>query len=227
MIASPRQQKDILGDKVQRNYVLIGPQGSGKGTQAKLIAKKYSIPHISTGDIFREMKHEQTALGKKVRELMDKGNLIPDEITNQIVAQRILKPDCENGFVLDGYPRNLVQAEFLGQKKPVSKCIYIEISDSEAVKRISARLVCSVCKADYNTIYIKPRKAGACDRCNGKLIQREDDKPEFVKKRLETFHRETRPLLDYYEKQGVLLKVNGAQAIDKVFADVVNGLQQQ
>ena len=213
-----------MGDKVQRNYILIGPQGSGKGTQAKRIAEKYKIPHISTGDIFREMKYEQTALGKKVREIMDKGNLIPDEITNQIVAQRVVKSDCENGFVLDGYPRNIVQAEFLEQKKPVSKCIYIGINDSEAIKRISARLICSTCKADYNTIYIKPKKAWVCDKCNGALIQREDDKPEFVKKRLATFHKETKPLLDYYEKRGVLLKVDGLQAIEKVFEEIKNNL---
>ena len=203
-----------------RNYILIGAQGAGKGAQAKLIAAEYKIPHISTGDIFREMKHDQTALGKKVRELMDKGNLIPDEITNQIVAQRIIKSDCKNGFVLDGYPRNIAQAEFLEQKKPVSKCIYIEISDSEAIKRISARLICSTCKADYNTIYIKPKKAWTCDKCNGALIQRDDDKPEFVKKRLATFHKETKPLLDYYEKQGVLLRVDGSQAIEKVFEGI-------
>ena len=214
-----------MGDKLGRNYILIGPQGSGKGTQAKLIAEKYKIPHISTGDIFREMKHEQTALGKKVRELVDNGNLVPDELTNQIVAARLIKPDCKKGFVLDGYPRNIAQAEFLEKKKPVSKCIYTGIGDSEAIKRISARLICSTCKADYNTIYIKPKKAWTCDKCNGALIQRDDDKPEFVKKRLAIFHKETKPLLDYYDKRGVLLRVDGSQAINKLFQDIVAGLK--
>ena len=208
-----------------RNYILIGAQGSGKGTQAKMLSAEYSIPHISTGDIFREIRKEESDLGKKVRELIDKGNLVPDSVTNEIVAARISKKDCAKGFVLDGYPRNLVQAEFLNGKKPVSKCVYIEISDAESIKRISARLVCSGCKADYNTIYIKPKKAGVCDKCNGKLMQRDDDKPEFVKKRLETFYRETKPLLDYYEKKVVLIRVNGEQPIGKVFADIVKGLK--
>jgi adenylate kinase len=208
-----------------RNYILIGAQGSGKGTQAKMLSAEYKIPHISTGDIFREIRKEESDMGKKVRELIDKGNLVPDSVTNEIVAARISKKDCSKGFILDGYPRNLVQAEFLNGKRPVNECIYIEISDAAAVKRISARIVCSSCKADYNTIYIKPKKVGVCDKCNGKLMQREDDKPEFVKKRLETFHRETKPLLDYYEKKGVLIRVNGEQAIDKVFADIVNRLK--
>ncbi len=208
-----------------RNYVLIGAQGSGKGTQAKMLSAEYGIPHISTGDIFREIRKEESDLGKRVRELIDKGNLVPDSVTNEIVAARISKKDCSKGFILDGYPRNIIQAEFLNSKKPVSQCIYVEISDAESIKRIAARLVCSECKADYNTIYIKPKKAGVCDKCSGKLMQRDDDKPEFVKKRLETFYRDTKPLLDYYEKKGVLIRVNGEQAIDKVFADIVKGLK--
>lgn len=203
-----------------RNYILIGAQGSGKGTQAKLIAAEYGIPHISTGDIFREIRKEESDLGRKVRELIDKGNLVPDDVTNEIVAARIARNDCSKGFILDGYPRNIAQAGFLDGKKLINKCIYLEINDAEAVKRISARLVCSSCKADYNTISIKPKKAGVCDKCSGKLVQRDDDKPEFVKKRLETFYRETAPLLDYYEKKGVLIKVDGEQAIDKVFAEI-------
>lgn len=203
-----------------RNYILIGAQGSGKGTQAKLIAAEYGIPHISTGDIFREIRKEESDLGRKVRELIDKGNLVPDDVTNEIVAARIARNDCSKGFILDGYPRNIAQAGFLDGKKLINKCIYLEINDAEAVKRISARLVCSSCKADYNTISIKPKKAGVCDNCSGKLVQRDDDKPEFVKKRLETFYRETAPLLDYYEKKGVLIKVDGEQAIDKVFAEI-------
>jgi adenylate kinase len=210
---------------LQRNYILLGPQGSGKGTQAKLMAAKYNIPHISTGDIFREMRAQNSALGKKVRGLIDNGNLVPDEITNQIVADRLAKPDCKQGFIIDGYPRNIGQAQFLEQKKPVNKYIYVEVSDVESIKRITARRVCSVCKADFNTIYIKPKKEGLCDKCNGKLMQRDDDTPEAVKKRLEIYYKETKPLLDFYKKKGVLLKVNGEQPIDKVFKDIVAGLR--
>ena len=214
-----------MGDKLQRNYILLGPQGSGKGTQAKLIAAKYNIPHISTGDIFREMRAQNSVIGKKVRELIDNGNLVPDEITNQIAADRLARPDCKQGFVLDGYPRNLVQAQFLEQKKHVNKCIYVEVSNAESIKRITARRVCSVCKADYNTIYIKPKKEGVCDKCNGKLMQRDDDTPEAVKKRLGIYYKETKPLLGFYKKKGVLLKVNGEQPVDKVFEGVVAGLK--
>lgn len=189
------------------------------------MAAKYNIPHISTGDIFREMRAQNSALGKKVRGLIDNGNLVPDEITNQIVADRLAKPDCKQGFIIDGYPRNIGQAQFLEQKKPVNKYIYVEVSDVESIKRITARRVCSVCKADFNTIYIKPKKEGLCDKCNGKLMQRDDDTPEAVKKRLEIYYKETKPLLDFYKKKGVLLKVNGEQPIDKVFKDIVAGLR--
>jgi adenylate kinase len=189
------------------------------------MAAKYTIPHISTGDIFREMRAQNSALGKKVRGLIDNGNLVPDEITNQIVADRLAKPDCNEGFILDGYPRNIGQAKFLEQKKSVSKCISIEVSDAESIKRITARRVCSVCKADFNTVYIKPKKEGICDKCNGKLLQRDDDTPDAVKKRLEIYYKETKPLLDFYKKKGVLLKVNGEQPVDKVFKDVVAGLR--
>lgn len=214
-----------MGDKLQRNHILLGPQGSGKGTQAKLMAAKYNIPHISTGDIFRELRTQDSAMGKKVRELIDNGNLVPDEITNQIVADRLAKPDCDEGFILDGYPRNIVQAQFLEQKKPVNKCIYVEVSDAESIKRITARRACSVCKADFNTIYIKPKKEGVCDKCNGKLMQRDDDTPEAVKKRLEIYYKETKPLLDFYKKKNALFKVNGEQPVDKVFKDIVAGLK--
>jgi adenylate kinase len=209
---------------MHRNYVLIGAQGSGKGTQAKLIAEKYKVPHISTGDIFREIRVQNTGLGEKIKKLIDNGNLVPDEITNQIIAERLAKPDCKKGFILDGYPRNLGQAEFLEQKHPVKKVILFEVSENETIKRMSARRVCSQCKADFNTIYIKPKKDGICDKCGGKLVQRDDDKPDAIKQRVETYRKETSPLIGYYDKKGVLLRVNGEQQIDKVFKDVVAGL---
>lgn len=213
-----------MGERMHRNYVLIGAQGSGKGTQAKLIAEKYKVPHISTGDIFREIRVQNTGLGEKIKKLIDNGNLVPDEITNQIIAERLAKPDCKKGFILDGYPRNLGQAEFLEQKHPVKKVILFEVSENETIKRMSARRVCSQCKADFNTIYIKPKKDGICDKCGGKLVQRDDDKPDAIKQRVETYRKETSPLIGYYDKKGVLLRVNGEQQIDKVFKDVVAGL---
>jgi adenylate kinase len=210
---------------MHRNYVLIGPQGSGKGTQAKLISKEYNIPHVSTGDIFREIRAQSTDLGRKIKELIDNGNLVPDEITNQIIAERLGKPDCREGFILDGYPRNIAQAEFLEKNHPVKKVILLEVSEKETVKRMSARRVCSQCKADYNTVYIRPEKEGICDKCGGRLIQRDDDEPDAIKKRLETYRKETAPLISYYDKKGVLLKVNGEQQIDKMFKDVMVGLK--
>ncbi|HJX05967.1 MAG TPA: adenylate kinase [Candidatus Nanoarchaeia archaeon] len=210
---------------MQKNFVILGPQGSGKGTQAKLIADKYKLPHISTGDIFRQMRTQNTGLGRKVKELIDAGNLVPDEITNQIIVERLAKPDCKKGFVLDGYPRNLGQAEFLDKNYPVTKVILLEISEGETIKRMAARRICSSCKADYNIIYILPKKEGICDKCGGKLIQRDDDKPEAIRKRLETYNKETTPLISYYDKKGVLLRVNGEQPIEKVFRDVVAGIK--
>lgn len=210
---------------LENNFVMLGPAGSGKGTQAELLAKKLNMPQISTGVIFREMRQEDSELGKKVRELIDRGILVPDEITNDIVAQRLEKPDCKAGFVLDGYPRNLGQAQFLETKKPLRNAIYVEVSDEECIKRISARRVCSKCKAGFNTIYIKPKKEGVCDKCGGELVMRDDDKPDSVKERLDIYHNDTRPLIDFYEKKNVLLKINGEQPIEKVFEEIINGLE--
>ena len=209
---------------LNNNFIILGPAGSGKGTQAKLLSEKYNIPHISTGVIFREIREQNTELGKKVREFVDNGILVPDEITNELIAKRLDEPDCQKGFVLDGYPRNLEQAEFLDKHKPVYKCIYLEVSDKECIKRMSARRVCSKCKADYNIICIKPKQEGICDKCSGELIHRDDDKPEAIKKRLEIYRKETEPLIDFYEKKGVLLRINGEQSIEKVFKDVVGEL---
>jgi adenylate kinase len=206
------------------NFVIVGPQGSGKGTQADLLAKKLSIPHISTGDIFREMRTEDTPLGKQVRELIDNGKLVPDEITNKIVAERLSRKDALAGFILDGYPRNTSQSETLDRAKKISKCILIDVSDEESIKRIGARRICPSCKANFNTIYIKPKKEGVCDKCGAKLIIRDDDKPESVKFRLKKYHDETEPVLKFYEKKGVLLKIDGEQPIDKVFKDLEKAL---
>jgi len=216
--------KHYLNTASPNNLVLMGPAGSGKGTQAKLLSEKYTIPHISAGVIFREIRKEDTDLGRKVRELIDRGNLVPDNITNEIILRRINEPDCEKGFILDGYPRNTSQAEFLENHKTIKKCILIEVSDKECVRRISARRICSECRADYNIIYLKPKQEGVCDVCGGKLIMRDDDKPEAIMKRLRIYHEITEPLIGFYEKKGILLRINGEQPIQKVFEDIVRGL---
>lgn len=212
---------------LENNLIIMGPAGSGKGTQAKLISKKFNIPHISPGAIFREIEKHNTEIGRKVKELIDKGIFVPDKITNEIVLERLNQPDCKQGFILDGYPRSLAQAEFLEKHRQVKKCILIEVSDAECIKRMSARRICSKCKEEYNTIYIKPKQEGICDKCGRELIHRPDDKPEAIKIRLDEFHEQTEPVIDFYEKKGLLLRVNGEQPIDKVFEDVVKGLEYQ
>ncbi len=203
------------------NIVLIGKQASGKGTQADLLAKELGVPHISTGDIFRQIRTEDTALGRKVKQLIDNGNLVPDEVTNEIVEERLKKPDCKKGFILDGFPRNTYQAGFLDKTTRIDYAVLVEISDAEAIKRIGARRSCIDCKTGYNTVYIKPKKDGLCDKCGGKLIIRDDDKPDAIKQRLKIYHDQTKPVMDFYKRKGIFFEVKGEQAIDKVFADVL------
>ena len=181
---------------------------------------------ISTGAVFREIREEDSELGRKVKELIDNGILVPDEIVNDIVAKRLEKKDCNEGFVLDGYPRHLGQAKFLDEHKPITKCVFLDISDAACIKRMSARRVCHKCKAGYNMLYAKPKKEGICDECGGKLVQRDDDKPEAIKVRLEKYHKDTEPLIEFYDNEGVLLIVNGDQQIDKVFEEIMEGLKK-
>ncbi|MBN1793017.1 adenylate kinase [Candidatus Woesearchaeota archaeon] len=208
----------------ENNIVVLGAQGSGKGTQAERLERKFHIPHISTGDVFREMRTQDTELGRKVKDLIDKGIFVPDEITNQIVAERLKKDDAKPGFILDGYPRNISQAENLDRLRPIKHCILIEVGDDKSIERIGARRICSKCKANYNIIYLKPKVEGVCDSCGGELIMRDDDKPEAVKLRLSKYHSETAPLISFYEKKGVLLRINGEQMIEKVFLDIMKKL---
>lgn len=203
------------------NIVILGAQASGKGTQADLLSKKLGVPHISTGDIFREMAAGDSPLGKKLKEFMNSGQLVPDSIVNEILAERFKRPDARKGFVLDGYPRTLAQAELLEKQKKIGKSILVDVSDEEAIRRITSRRICSKCKASFNTIYIKPKKEGICDKCSGKLMMREDDQPEAASKRLDDYHRLTEPVIRFYDKKGVLLRVNGEQPIDKVFSDMM------
>ncbi len=206
------------------NLVITGFAGSGKGTQAKLLSQKYDLPHISMGETFRSIREQDTELGCEVRALIDNGRLVPDDTTNQIVAERISRPDCKQGFVLDGYPRNLAQAEFLDKQADITKCIFLEVREEEVIKRLSARRICPACKAEYNRLYVKPEKDNKCDKCGAELVQRDDDKPDAIRERLKIFYDKTSKIIDFYDSKGVLLRINGGQAIEKVFEDVVVGL---
>lgn len=192
------------------NIILFGPQGSGKGTQAELSSKKYSIPHISTGDIFRDNIKDKTELGQKVEKIINSGALVPDEVTNEIVKDRLSKIDCQNGFILDGFPRNLSQARFLNDFVEIDLALEIWISDEEAVKRISSRRVCPSCGA------VVTKDKEFCDECGEKLIKRDDDKEEAIKKRLATYHSQTEEIITYYTDKEVYKKINGMGSIEEV-----------
>ena len=205
--------------------IMLGAPGAGKGTQAKQIAAKYQIPHISTGDIFRANIKNGTELGKKAKEYMDQGLLVPDELTCDLVMDRIGQEDCANGFVLDGFPRTIPQAESLdaalskiGQKMDFA--IDVDVPDSHIVKRMSGRRACLSGGATYHIVAIPPKKEGICDACGKELVLRDDDKPETVQKRLDVYHEQTQPLIDYYKKQGILHSVDGTQPMEDVFANI-------
>lgn len=202
------------------NIIILGPQGSGKGTQADLIAKEYTFPHISTGDIFRENMKNKTPRGIEAQKYIDKGNLVPDETTNNMVRDRLSKPDCLKGYILDGYPRTLAQLSSLLSFARIDVALDIGLSDDEAIERISGRRVCESCGKGYHINYLRPKKQGVCDADGGKLIIRSDDTPEFVAKRLEIYHSQTQPIYEELEKKGLLRKVNGSQSIQEVFNDV-------
>lgn len=202
--------------------VMLGAPGAGKGTQAKKIAAKYNIPHISTGDIFRANIKNGTELGKKAKTYMDQGLLVPDELVVDLVVDRVNQEDCSSGYVLDGFPRTIPQAEALdkaladlGQK--VDYAIDVEVPDENIVKRMGGRRACVSCGATYHLVYAAPKSEGACDVCGKELILRDDDKPETVQKRLNVYHEQTKPLIDYYSKSGVLKEVDGTMKIDDVF----------
>ena len=202
--------------------IMLGAPGAGKGTQAKKIAAKYGIPHISTGDIFRANIKNGTELGKKAKTYMDQGLLVPDELVVDLVVDRVNQDDCTNGYVLDGFPRTIPQAEALtealekmGQK--VDFAIDVNVPDENIVKRMGGRRACVTCGATYHMVYAPTKKEGICDTCGGELILRDDDKPETVQKRLNVYHDQTQPLIDYYTSQGILRTVDGTVDIDDVF----------
>lgn len=207
--------------------IMLGAPGAGKGTQAKKIAEKYSIPHISTGDIFRANIKNGTELGKKAKTYMDQGLLVPDELVVDLVVDRVNQEDCRNGYVLDGFPRTIPQAEALtaaldkmGQK--VDYAIDVDVPDENIVRRMGGRRACVGCGATYHVEYAPTKKEGICDVCGGELILRDDDKPETVQKRLNVYHDQTQPLIDYYTKAGILKTVDGTVDIDEVFQAIVD-----
>lgn len=209
--------------------VLLGSPGSGKGTQASRIKNKYKIPHISTGDIFRDNISRNTPIGVEAKKYIDKGLLVPDELTLAIVENRLFEDDCKEGFLLDGFPRTLIQAEALDKElgkvaKELSVAINLEVSDKSIVERMASRRICSDCGENYNLCFLKPAVDGICDKCGGKLYTREDDKLETVTNRLNVYKNQTFPLIDYYKKKGILVTINGDMPADKVFEDVVSAL---
>ncbi len=205
--------------------IMLGAPGAGKGTQAQMIAEKYNIPHISTGDIFRANIKNGTELGKKAKEFMDKGQLVPDELTVELLLDRVANKDCENGYVLDGFPRTIPQADVLDAEltklgDKVDFAINVDVPDENIVRRMSGRRACLSCGATYHIEHIPPKKEGICDTCGSELVLRDDDKPETVQKRLTVYHEQTQPLIDFYTAKGVLKTVDGTQPMDKVFADI-------
>jgi len=198
--------------------IMLGPPGSGKGTQAVLISKQYSIPHISTGDIFRENIKGQTNLGIKANEFIRKGNLVPDDVTIGLVKDRLSQDDCTD-FILDGFPRTIEQAKAI-EDAGVKIVLNIEVSDEEVIKRLSGRRTCKKCGENFHLMYKVPTQEGICDKCGSELYQREDDMEETVKHRLVVYQKQTQPLIDYYEKKGIVKNVNGEQEIDKIFEDI-------
>jgi adenylate kinase len=212
------------------NIALFGPPGAGKGTQAKELSKHYKIPHISTGDILRANVRDATELGLKAKEYMDKGELVPDDVLIGLIRNRLTEPDCKMGYLLDGYPRTIPQADALTDilteiNKPLDAVINIEVSDEELVKRLSGRRSCS-CGESYHLMFNPPEKEGVCDACGSGLYQRDDDGEEVILQRLAVYNEKTKPLIDYYGNEGLLVNINGAGAVDEVFRDICNVMDQ-
>ena len=206
--------------------IMLGAPGAGKGTQAKMIAEKCGIPHISTGDILRANIKNGTELGAKAKEYMDKGLLVPDELVCDLVVDRIQQADCEKGYILDGFPRTIPQAEALENalnaiEQKLDYAIDIDVPDENIINRMSGRRACVGCGATYHVLFNPTKVEGKCDVCGESLILRDDDKPETVKKRLDVYHTQTQPLIDFYTERKVLVEVDGTQSMDKVFDDIM------
>ena len=207
------------------NLILVGPPGAGKGTQGEILSKRLGIDTISTGVMLRTAIKEQTEVGKLAEKYINDGKLVPDDVIVAIVKERLAQPDCANGFILDGFPRTVPQAEALtASGVKIDKVLSLEVDDSVIVERLSARRECSKCGAPYSVLYKKPAVEGKCDKCGGELIQRADDNPETIQNRLNVYHEQTEPIKAYYEKQGLLVKAEGADSVDDTTKNVFKAL---
>ncbi|NLI11151.1 adenylate kinase [Pelotomaculum propionicicum] len=211
------------------NLLIMGPPGAGKGTQAEELVKKLQIPHISTGDMFRTAISEGTEMGRKAKEYMDKGELVPDSVVVGMVKERLSRPDCDNGFLLDGFPRNVVQAEALDEKlkgmgRLLDGVINIIVPREKIIERLTGRRVCRSCGSSYHMVFKKPRVDEVCDNCGGEIYQRSDDNETAVNNRLYVYEASTQPLINYYAKKNLLKNINGDQEIKKVMDDIMNSL---
>jgi adenylate kinase len=209
--------------------ILLGAPGAGKGTQAVMLAEKLNLVQVASGDLFRQALQQETELGIKAKSYMEKGQLVPDEITIQMVLERLSAPDCENGAILDGFPRNTQQAEALDkalaqQSKAIDRVVYVKVSEGELLKRLSGRWICRNCQAPYHAVDSPPKVEGKCDRCGGELYQRADDTVETVKKRLEVYFAETSPLIDYYKRSDKLIEIKGEGTVADVSQRIVAAL---
>ena len=206
---------------MKKSIIMLGAPGVGKGTQAKLMAEKFGIPHISTGDMLRAAVKEGTELGKKAKEIMERGELVPDDIMNGIVKERLAKEDCKDGYILDGFPRTIAQAEFLDTVDKINYAVYIDVPEELIVKRLVLRRTCPNCGAMYHLEFNPPKNDNVCDKCGTPLVQRDDDKEEVVKNRLAVYNEKTASLLDYYRNRGILYKIDGNRPINEVLQSIV------
>ena len=209
---------------------MLGAPGAGKGTQAKMLADKYKIPHVSTGDIFRANIKNGTELGTKAKVYMDQGMLVPDELTCDLVVDRIKQDDCKDGYILDGFPRTIPQAECLDKaldalNDKIDFAVNVEVPDENIIRRMSGRRACLSCGRTYHIVYNPPKEEGICDECKKELVLRDDDKPETVEKRLKVYHEQTQPLIDYYRNKGVLAEVDGTRDMQEVFTAITDVLE--
>ncbi len=209
----------------QFNLVLLGPPGAGKGTQAGRIVAEYGIPHVSTGDILRAALKNQTPMGLEAKKYMDAGELVPDSVVIGIVKDRLQEPDTAKGFLMDGFPRTIPQAEALdvaldGLDRGITKVVVILVDEEDLVKRLTGRRICRSCQTPFHVIFTKPQVEGVCDKCGGELYQRDDDSEATVRNRLDVYRKQTEPLIDYYDKAGVVARIDGAQAPDRVYEDI-------
>jgi adenylate kinase len=211
--------------------VFLGPPGAGKGTQAKQLAEHFEVPHVASGDLFRKHQAENTELGQLAKRYMERGELVPDDVTISMVLERIQEPDAANGYILDGFPRTLEQARALDKalaehQGSIDRTPLLQVDTEELVRRLAGRWLCSKCQRPYHEVTAPPKEKGICDVCGGELMQRADDQPDVVRKRLQTYEEQTAPLVGYYEKQGKLRTVNGDQAIEVVGRDLISAMTE-